>query len=69
MIQLLLIKTVPHFQLLPMSKLDQSLLRINELLCFCSVLCLLCLCARLFICALWSPARERADLLALVCGV
>ena len=23
---------------------------------FCSVLCLLCLCARLFICALWSPA-------------
>ena len=29
-----------------------------------SVLGLLCLCARLFICA-W----ERADLLALVCGV
>ena len=27
------------------------------LLCFC-VLCLLCLCARLFICALWSPARK-----------
>ena len=24
------------------------------LLCFCSVLCLLCLCARLFMCALWS---------------
>ena len=24
-----------------------------DLLCFCSVLCLLCLCARLFICALW----------------
>ena len=23
---------------------------------FCSVLCLLCLCARLFVCALWSPA-------------
>ena len=67
-----------------------------DLLCFCSVLCLLCLCARLFICALWSPAwkgltswlsfvvstvslsvymcfvvtcLERADLLALVCGV
>ena len=36
-----------------------------DLICFCSVLCLLCLCARLFICALWSPA----DLLALVCGV
>ena len=31
-----------------------------DLLCFCSVLCLLCLCARLFICG-W----ERADLLAL----
>ena len=29
-----------------------------DLLCFCSVLCLLCLCARLFICALWSPAGE-----------
>ena len=27
-----------------------------ELSCFCSVLCLLFLCARLFICALWSPA-------------
>ena len=25
---------------------------------FFSVLCLLCLCARLFICALWSPARK-----------
>ena len=43
-----------------------------DLLCFCSVLCLLCLCARLFICALWSPAGGRllwAGLLALVCGV
>ena len=28
-----------------------------ELLCF-FVLCLLCLCARLFICALWSPAGK-----------
>ena len=27
-----------------------------DLLCFCSVLCLLCLCVRLFICALWSLA-------------
>ena len=27
-----------------------------DLLCFCSVLCLLCLCARLFIFALWSAA-------------
>ena len=29
-----------------------------DLLCFCSVLCLLWLCARLFICALWSPAGK-----------
>ena len=29
-----------------------------DLLCFCSVLCLLCLCVRLFNCALWSPAGE-----------
>ena len=27
-----------------------------DLLCFCGVLCLQCLCARLFICDLWSPA-------------
>ena len=27
-------------------------------LCFCYVLCLLCLCERLFICALWSPAGK-----------
>ena len=29
-----------------------------DLFCFCFVLCLLCLCARLFICALWSPAGK-----------
>ena len=29
-----------------------------NLLCFFSVVCLLCLCARLFICALWSPAGK-----------
>ena len=29
-----------------------------DLLCFCSVLCLLCLCAHLFMCALWSPAEK-----------
>ena len=29
-----------------------------DLLCFCSVIRLLCLCARLFICALWSPAGK-----------
>ena len=27
-------------------------------LCFFSVLCMLCHCARLFICALWSPAGK-----------
>ena len=36
---------------------------------FFSVLCLLRLCSRLLVFALWSPAGERADLLALVCGV
>ena len=29
-----------------------------DLLCFFSVLCLLCLCVRLFTCALWSPAGK-----------
>ena len=29
---------------------------------FFSVLCLLCLCARLFICALWSPAGKGRPL-------
>ena len=44
-----------------------------DLLCFCSVLCLLGLCARLFICALWSPAGKgwplgsRLWFLLLVC--
>ena len=36
---------------------------------FFSVFCLICLCERLFIFALWSPARKRANLFALVCGV
>ena len=31
---------------------------VELLICFCSVLCLLCLCARLFDCALWSPAGK-----------
>ena len=29
-----------------------------DILCFC-VMCLLCLCTRLFICALWSPTEKR----------
>ena len=40
-----------------------------DLLCFCSVLCLLCLCARLFNMCFVVTCWERADLLALVCGV
>ena len=39
-----------------------------DLLCFFSVLCLLCLCVRLFICALWSPAGKGLTLV-LVCGI
>ena len=35
-----------------------------DLLCFCSVLCLLCFCAHLFICALWSPAGGMASWLS-----
>ena len=30
-----------------------------NILFFCSVLCLLCLCVRLFNCALWSPAGKE----------
>ena len=42
-----------------------------DLLCFCSVLCLLCLCARLFICALWSPAGKglTSSWLSFVIGI
>ena len=29
-----------------------------DLLCFCSVLCSLCFCTRLFVCALLSPAGK-----------
>ena len=36
-----------------------------DLLCFCSVLCLLCLCVHLFICALWSPAGKGLTSLSL----
>ena len=40
-----------------------------DLLCFCSVLCLLCLCARLFICALWSPAGKGLTSWLSLCDV
>ena len=39
-----------------------------DLLCFCSVLCLLCLCASVYMCFVVT-CWERADLLAFVCGV
>ena len=39
-----------------------------DLLCFCSVLCLLCLCASVYMCFVVT-CWERADLLALVCAV
>ena len=39
----------------------------DHLCYFCLVL--LCFHARLFVDALWSPDKERTDLLALVCGV
>ena len=37
-------------------KLQKMSPAVFEEVCFCSVLYLLCLCARLFICALWSLA-------------
>ena len=38
-----------------------------DLLLLFSVLCSLCLCARLFICALWSPAgKELTSYLSIV---
>ena len=41
-----------------------------DLLCFLCLV-LLCLCERLFVCAMWSPAGGGggAGLFALVCGV
>ena len=40
-----------------------------DLLCFCSILCLLCfVCASVYMCFVVT-CWERADLLALVCGV
>ena len=39
-----------------------------DLLCFCSVLCLLCFVASVYMCFVVT-CWERADLLALVCGV
>ena len=37
-----------------------------DFLCISSVLCLLCHCAHLFMCALWSPAGRLASWLSLV---
>ena len=38
-----------------------------DLLCFCSVLCLLCLSVRLFICALWSLAGKGLTFVVSIC--
>ena len=45
-------KYPPSNKMLIMATLKKEVGRVVDLLCFCSVLCLLCLCARLFICAL-----------------
>ena len=56
------VRLAPWNQFKPSSKIFYWLFQggtsFVDLLCFCSVLCLLCLCARLFICALWSPAGK-----------
>ena len=56
------VRSAPLNQFKPSSKifywLFQGCTSFVDLLCFSSVLCLLCLCARLFICALWSPAGK-----------
>ena len=53
------VRLVPLNRFKPSSKLFywpfQGGTSFVDLLCFCSVFCLICLCARLFICALWSP--------------
>ena len=41
-------------QIYPLSEVTSFV----DLLCFCSVLCFAMFCARLFICALWSPAGK-----------
>ena len=56
------VRLAPLNQFKPSSKIFywpfQGSTSFVDLLCFCSVLCLLCLCARQFICALWSPAGK-----------
>ena len=52
----------------PNTVFDQGGTSFVDLLCFCSILCLLCLCASVYMCFVVT-CWERADLLALVCGV
>ena len=56
------VRLAPLNRLKPSSKIFywpfQGATSFVDLLCFCSVVCLLCLCARLFICALWSSAGK-----------
>ena len=53
-----MILSVPKEILVTRAGTQKMLTSFVDLLCFCSVLCLLCLCACLFICALWSPAGK-----------
>ena len=59
---------VPDFSLRQLLLPFQGGTSFVDLLCFCSDLCLLCLCASVYMCFLVT-CWERADLLALVCGV
>ena len=54
----LLVVYAPARKLLSLALPFQGGTSFVDLLCFSSVLCLLCLCTRLFICALWSPAGK-----------
>ena len=79
LIDSLIISSVPgHLPLLPLDTThDFTFCNFNikctrikvwnsqDILCFFSVLYLLCLCARLFICAVWSPAGKRLTSLPL----
>ena len=57
-----MVRLAPLNRFKPSSKIFyrpfQGVTSFVDLSCFCSVLCLLCLCVRLFICALGSPAGK-----------
>ena len=49
--------------------MNKFLVLLCESLMFFSVVCLLCLCAPLFICALWSPAGMSLLSFVILCSV